>query len=113
MRRTVFAAVVAAVLLVPLRSSAQPDTSDTRLLQMPAVSRDHIAFVYAEDLWIGDRDGRNVRRLTSAPGLESHPVFRRTGGRSPSAHRTMRPAWAARPARTSTPSRSRAASPPG
>lgn len=75
MRRTVLAAACAAVLLVPLRSAAQPDTSDTRLLQMPAVSRDHIAFVYAEDLWICDRDGRNVRRLTSAPGLESHPVF--------------------------------------
>jgi len=71
----VFAAAVAAVFLSPLRSLAQPDTSDTRLLQMPAVSRDHIAFVYADDLWICDRDGRNVRRLTSAPGLESYPVF--------------------------------------
>lgn len=75
MRRTVVVAAFAAVLLTPLRLPAQPDTSDTRLLQMPAVSRDHIAFVYADDLWISDRDGRNVRRLTSAPGLESHPVF--------------------------------------
>lgn len=75
MRRTMVGAAFAALLLTPLHLPAQPDTSDTRLLQMPAVSRDHIAFVYADDLWISDRDGRNVRRLTSAPGLESHPVF--------------------------------------
>lgn len=66
---------LAVLLLIPLGLSAQPDTSDTRLLQMPAVSRDHIAFVYADDLWICDLDGRNVRRLTSDPGIEGNPAF--------------------------------------
>ncbi len=75
MRRT----SLAVLLLLPLRLLAQPDTSDTRLLHSPAVSRDHIAFVYADDLWICDLDGRldcgNVRRLTSDPGVESSPAF--------------------------------------
>ena len=38
MRRT----LLAALLLPPLRLLAQPDTSDTRLLHSPAVSRDHM-----------------------------------------------------------------------
>jgi tricorn protease len=56
-------------------ASAQPDTSDTRLLTMPAISSKNIAFVYAEDLWIANADGTNPRRLTSDLGVESNPVF--------------------------------------
>ncbi len=63
------------VLTATTLAHAQPDTFDTRLLTMPAVSATQIAFVYADDLWVADRDGRNVRRLTSDIGLESHPVF--------------------------------------
>ncbi|MEL7122279.1 MAG: PDZ domain-containing protein [Bacteroidota bacterium] len=51
------------------------NTSDTRLLHSPAVSDNHIAFVYAEDLWIADKDGSNPRRLTIDEGVESLPVF--------------------------------------
>jgi tricorn protease len=71
MRRT----WLAVLLLIPLCLSAQPDTSDTRLLHSPAVSREHVAFLYAGDLWICDLDGRNVRRLTSDPGIELNPAF--------------------------------------
>ncbi len=47
----------------------------THLLRQPAVSADHIAFVYAGDLWLADRDGANSRRLTSSPAGESNPHF--------------------------------------
>ncbi len=50
-------------------------SDDTRLLSMPAVSAKKIAFVYGEDLWTADRDGRNARRMTSDLGLEGYPVF--------------------------------------
>jgi len=68
------------VLFTPLFSSfLMPvfglDTSDTCLLSQPALSKDHIAFVYANDLWIADRDGKHPRRLTSDDGVESLPVF--------------------------------------
>ncbi|MBN1567863.1 MAG: PD40 domain-containing protein [Acidobacteria bacterium] len=49
--------------------------NDTRLLAQPAISRAHIAFVYAGDLWIAGRNGTEVRRLTSDDGVESDPAF--------------------------------------
>src|SRR5947208_6145097 len=64
-----------AVLVVVLPAAADPDVRNTRLLSQPAVSDKHIAFVYADDLWVADLDGKNVRRLTSDIGVESHPVF--------------------------------------
>jgi tricorn protease len=74
MKRSVLFAVLAALgLAAP--AAAQPDPADTRLLSMPAVSGRHIAFVYGEDLWVADLDGKNPRRITSDIGVESHPVF--------------------------------------
>src|SRR6476469_5538380 len=67
--------LLAALLLGPATGRAEPDIRDTRLLAQPAVSERHIAFVYADDLWVADLDGKNVRRLTTDPGAESHPVF--------------------------------------
>ena len=60
--------------LLALISTPQ-DPNDTRLLSQAAVSADHIAFVYAEDLWICARDGTGVRRLTTHDGIESNPRF--------------------------------------
>jgi tricorn protease len=65
---------VFALVLGPLVLAAV-DTTDTKLLTQPAVGRDRIAFVYANDLWTADLDGRNVRRLTTDIGVETNPVF--------------------------------------
>ncbi len=51
------------------------DTTATRLLRNPAISQDHIAFVYANDLWVARHDGSEARRLTTHPGLETDPYF--------------------------------------
>ncbi len=51
------------------------DPIDTRMLTQPTISSTHIAFVYAEDLWIANKDGSNPRRLTVDEGRESNPVF--------------------------------------
>jgi tricorn protease len=61
--------------LLPRVCQAEPDVNDTRLLSQPALSSKHVAFVYADDLWITDLEGKNVRRLTSDIGIESNPVF--------------------------------------
>jgi len=37
------------------------DTKDTRLLSEPAISKTHIAFIYAEDLWVANKDGSYPR----------------------------------------------------
>ncbi|MFW6339950.1 MAG: S41 family peptidase [Wenzhouxiangella sp.] len=47
----------------------------THLLRQPSVSADHVAFVYAGDLWVSDRDGANPRRLTTSPAEENNPYF--------------------------------------
>ena len=51
------------------------DINDTRLLAQPAISKTHVAFIYAGDLWAADLDGRNVRRLTADEGVEANPTF--------------------------------------
>lgn len=58
---------------------ARVDTADTKLLTQPAVSANHLAFIYAGDLFVADFPGSanptNVRRLTTDDGVESNPVF--------------------------------------
>jgi tricorn protease len=49
--------------------------NDTRMMAQPAVSADHIAFIYAEDLWIANTDGSQPRRLTVDEGIESNPAL--------------------------------------
>jgi tricorn protease len=44
-------------------------------LQMPAISRSHIAFVYAGSIWLVDRGGGTANRLTTIPGDETSPAF--------------------------------------
>ena len=51
------------------------DPNDTRLLEQPAISQDHIAFIYANDLWVANLDGTQARRLTISEGVEARPVF--------------------------------------
>lgn len=51
------------------------DINDTRMLSQPAISKEHIAFIYAGDLWVAGIDGKNVRRLTADEGLEASPAF--------------------------------------
>ena len=55
------------------------DTKDTMLLTQPAISKTHIAFVYANDLWVANVDGKGVRRLTADQGVESNPAFSPNG----------------------------------
>ena len=51
------------------------NTTDTRLLWQPAISKNAIAFIYAEDLWVANRDGSYPRRITVSDGTESNPIF--------------------------------------
>ena len=49
--------------------------SDATLFQKPTVSRTHIVFSYAGDLWSVRREGGEAVRLTSGVGIETDPVF--------------------------------------
>jgi tricorn protease len=48
---------------------------ETLLLRQPDISKKHLAFVYAGDIWIADRKGKNPKRLTSHPASETGPKF--------------------------------------
>src|SRR5215468_8516199 len=45
------------------------------LLQKPALSKTHIAFTFAGDLWIAPRGGGEATRLTTGVGFETNPIF--------------------------------------
>ncbi len=51
----------------------------TRLLRQPTISDQSIVFVYANDLWIVDRNGGKANRLTSNAGGETSPHFSKDG----------------------------------
>ncbi len=62
--------------LMGLNVSAQAEqTEQTKLLRQPAVSRDHLAFVYGGDIWITDRAGQHPLQLTTHPASEFSPHF--------------------------------------
>lgn len=52
---------------------------ETLLLRSPAISSQHITFVYGGDIWISDLNGQNPRRLTVNPGVEQNPIFSPNG----------------------------------
>lgn len=68
-------------LLVALSASsltalaAAPASAETLLLKTPAINGDQIAFAYAGDIWVADKEGRNARRLTSRQAPETRPRF--------------------------------------
>ncbi len=66
--RFVLAALI--LLVVP-----QAIAETARLLRNPAISREHVAFVYAGDIWVVGRDGGEARRLTTFHGAEVEPHF--------------------------------------
>ena len=64
------AVTVAASLLT---SAAADGQSTTRLLRTPSVSARHIAFAYANNVWVVERRGGSARRLTSFQGQTQNP----------------------------------------
>jgi tricorn protease len=45
------------------------------LVRDPAISANHLAFVYGGDIWIADRNGGDSKRLVTGFNRESGPVF--------------------------------------
>lgn len=76
MKLSVFVALLAYSWQCVLAADAPPSKQiSARLMQMPAVSAHHIAFVYAGDIWIAPKTGGPAFRLSSPRGSESFPRF--------------------------------------
>ncbi|HSC29206.1 MAG TPA: PDZ domain-containing protein [Vicinamibacterales bacterium] len=74
LRRIILSITVAATAFAA-RPAADVNVRDTRLLHQPATNGTHVAFVYADDLWVARIDGSDLRRLTTDDGVESNPAF--------------------------------------
>jgi tricorn protease len=65
--------VIAAVLVCAFAGIAQ--SGQPMLFRQPTMSRTHVVFVFAGDLWRVERSGGAAERLTSGNGSESNPIF--------------------------------------
>ncbi len=70
-----FSLFLAVIFTLTVQNLSGISTTDTRMLAQPAASAGHIAFIYAEDLWVANPDGTDPRRLTVDEGIESDPFF--------------------------------------
>ncbi|MEW6733262.1 MAG: PDZ domain-containing protein, partial [Acidobacteriota bacterium] len=71
MRRTVLALIFPLIIAgVVLGQTNRP-----LLMRNPTLSKTHIAFSYAGDLWLVAREGGEARQLTNGPGNETNPIF--------------------------------------
>ena len=70
----IFILIFLFILIIPVKLFGI-NTKDSRMVSQPAISANHIAFIYAEDLWIANTDGSQPRRLTVDEGIESDPYF--------------------------------------
>jgi tricorn protease len=76
-RTTLIAAALILAGLAALSATrvATANGSATRLLRSPTVSATHIAFAYANNIWIVERAGGTARRVTSFQGQTLNPHF--------------------------------------
>jgi tricorn protease len=76
MKKSSIRLIACFILLISFNSfTSGIDTKNTRMMAQPAISADHIAFIYAEDLWVSGTDGSEPRRITVDEGIESNPCF--------------------------------------
>ncbi len=63
----------AAALGFAVTAAAADPLPATRLLHQPSLSKEHLAFVWAGDIWITDRQGLHARQLTQHAAAEFAP----------------------------------------
>lgn len=78
MRRLVFCGLLA-LGIVSGGASALADEPHGGMLRFPDVSKTHIVFLYANDLWKVPKTGGTATLVASPPGMEMLPRFDRTG----------------------------------
>ena len=71
----VIAALALVLVFVGVSRLGAAEEQKLLLPQKPALSKTHIAFNFAGDLWNVPRDGGEARRLTSDIGLEFTPLY--------------------------------------
>jgi tricorn protease len=71
LKKTTFFLLVFAIIGLSINAGAE----EARLLREPSVSKDHVVFVYANDIWVTSHQGGAASRLTTHTGTEFSPMF--------------------------------------
>ncbi len=75
MKKTMLLLGAAGVAMTASPLLAQNETKHSGMFRYPDVGKDHIIFVYANDIWMVDRKGGTARPVVSPAGQEQHPKF--------------------------------------
>jgi len=67
--------LVTSLLLVCSGTLCKAQAPAPMLFSRLTVNQTHIAFAYAGDIWVVERNGGEARRLTTSPAEENFPVF--------------------------------------
>jgi tricorn protease len=71
-----FSRISVLILIMLFTIPLAAESADAPILaQRPTLSRTHVVFVFAGDMWSVPREGGTAQRLTTSPGFESNPVF--------------------------------------
>jgi tricorn protease len=65
--------LIALIIIVTGSIGLRANGTPTRLLRTPSISATHVAFAYANNIWIVDRKGGDARRLSSFQGQSTNP----------------------------------------
>ena len=71
--RPLIALALSTLFFLPGSIDVGAQSGPTRLLRTPSISATHVAFAYANNIWIVGRTGGDARRLTSFQGQSSNP----------------------------------------
>ncbi len=74
-RRSIMTLVLVLVFFFTSYTQQPNGNGGTRLLRMPTVSANQIAFAYAQNIWVVPRAGGTARRITSFQGQTLNPQF--------------------------------------
>ena len=75
MKKTTLLISAAGIAMTATPLLAQDDDKHSGMFRYPDVGKDHILFVYANDIWIVDKKGGEARPVASPAGQEQHPKF--------------------------------------
>ncbi|UCJ06478.1 PD40 domain-containing protein [Chitinophaga pendula] len=64
--------IMGCALVLSLSTATQ---QESLLIRSPSVSNKHISFTYAGDIWVADRDGQHLHRITVNPDSETEPML--------------------------------------
>lgn len=75
MKKTTLLISAAGIAMTATPLLAQDDDKHSGMFRYPDVGKNHILFVYANDIWIVDKKGGEARPVASPAGQEQHPKF--------------------------------------